>query len=652
MKKSKLSLCLASSFVAALSLVACNSVSSKDGAVVTIKNHDGSETVILTDAAYSEYMKSTDGVSKFYNAILEALVRYEYSNSGSYIRSNQGNWPKSIKDPESIKAEAENNVQNDKNTAEQNAKSNDTSYEDEWDSILKSHNCEDEDDLLEYYIYQLEKEDISDKFLIQQRDSSLTSEWLGVNNDGTDPNVGNKAKGVFPYHIRHVLTSISGGESDYATGTITSQEAKNLGNTMKAFLNKDYSFGRVATEYSGDEGSAAKSGDVGIMTTTTSFVNEFKLGIYAFDNIYNTINEGTTEAEQKTHAMIEKGVGLDNNYKVTLSRDVKDQGLKTAWGTINEGEIQKVPFGAFIEIGKAAEFEKDDNGAQVNKGDEHYFPRNVLYNYYLNFHNPFVITKQVLDVNGFPTGYDGSDPSIDASRFKNVTLNGVPTEVLVDKDQNVIIGCRSSHGIHFMIMERSIYDYKDNRGEGENFSKLTDYYTSLTPSDANFPTGKATYVASISTSEQSDYTTRANEIKSAVQSYDETYDYRLFEYILDVEKDKININPKLGIEENIRNYIAATRANNNDNAYKSLNEAWRTYTEQVANQYFQRTVDGFSNWQAWFDDPSHNTGNPDIDYKTEYKFRMISPRCAVGFKTKGNSNVEEWAEGGYCYHAE
>ena len=103
MKKSKLSLCLASSFVAALSLAACgNSVSSKDNAVVSIKNYNGETVDILTDAAYRKYKTETDGVSKFYNAILETLIRYEYANPASAIRTQ--NWAKAIKSNSEIKS--------------------------------------------------------------------------------------------------------------------------------------------------------------------------------------------------------------------------------------------------------------------------------------------------------------------------------------------------------------------------------------------------------------------------------------------------------------------------------------------------------------------------------------------------------------------
>jgi len=634
MKKSKLSLCLASSFVAALSLAACgNSVSSKDNAVVSIKNYNGEKVDILTDAAYRKYKTETDGVSKFYNAILETLIRYEYANPASAIRTQ--NWAKGIKGNSEIIDEANNNVKNDKSTAEENAKTNGTSYETEWENILSSHNCEDEDDLVEYYIYQLEKDDITDKFFLEQKESTLLTEWIGVKDDGSDPN--GTAKGVFPYHIRHVLTSISGGATSFYNGTITQSEAKALRDTMEALLNTKFTFADVAKQKSGDKGSGAKGGDVGIMATTTSFVNEFKLGIYAYDAIY-------THKGDDANAVIENGLGIDNTYKLDLFNQDNPVGIKDAWTNdsygINKGAIQEVPFGAFLKIGELAEDEKDGTGKQVNKGNEHYYPRNVLYNYYLNFHNPFVITKESLDPStGFPVPYAGDEYD---ARFEEVALPQGNREVLVDEAGNVIIGCRSEHGIHFMIMDKSIYEYGKGGNEG---TSLEEYYTSYTPSDTEYPkdkdgNNKDTYVSFIQTNDNTPYTSRASEVKSAVKSFDSTYDYRLFEYILKIEGENISIKDA-GLKSAIEEYISSTRITNSDNAYKTLNEAWRTYTELVALQYDNRTND----WKA--------ADETITDRKSDGRsstFRTIHPRCAVGFKTKANTSAADWKAGGICYY--
>ena len=635
MKKSKLSLCLASGFVAALSLTACSSVSAKEGSVITVTDSNGTVHEILSNAIYNEYKETSDGVSKFYNAILEELIRYEYENPNAAIKA----WTKSVKSKDEILKEAKNSVSNDKATATSRSKTNGTSYDKEWESILSSHNClprenesiSGEEKLLQYYIYQLEKEDITDKFFLYQKGSSLTSEWIGIDKEGHQ--VSETVKGVFPYHIRHILSKISGGSTNFYDGTISQSEAARLGNIMADLLDENYTFALTAQELSeddsGESSSARLGGDLGIMDTTTSFVNEFKLGIYAFDSIYTHDSQGDDATE-----VIRNGVGLDENYKFLLkdpsTGDLVQTSATNAFkNIINDGKLQEVPYDAFLKIKELSKQTKDNNGKQVNNGNEHYYPRNVIYNYYLNFHNPFVITKQLIDeTSGLPKA-DDSGKYDNSNRFATISINGANKEVLVDEEGHVIIGVRSEHGIHFMIIEHSIYEY----GAGdENVASMEEYYTTLTRSDSDYPkkadgSDKDTYVSFYTSSAQGSELDRAEKVKSAIKSFDSTYDYRLFDYILSVEGSKLKINDA-SLKDSINNYIAVTRSNNYRNAVKSLNEAWRSYTELVALQYDNRTE-----WE-------------DVETTTD-TFRTIHPRCAVGFKNHAGT---AWNKGGVCYY--
>lgn len=638
MKKSKLSLCLTSGFVAAMSLTAC-AVSAKEGVVLTVKDANGNTQEVGADAFYDKSKTSSDGASKFYDAVLEALIRYEYKNPNDAVK----NWKKAIKTYEKIEEEAKDKVKNDKETAKENANTNGTSYETEWEKILSSHNCLPDDDdsesgeskLLQYYIYQLEKEDIEDKYFIDQKDN-LTKEWLGVDSEGKKGS--NIVNGVFPYHIRHVLTSIAGGSTNFYDATLTEDEAKNLGNTMAALLDSNYKFADVATKFSGDSGSAAKGGDVGVMTTSTSFVNEFKLGIYAYDSIYN---HNTNETKND---VIREGVGLDADYKFSLRNTANKNEKPTATNAIeafgskiNNGKLQEVPFDAFLKIRDEAETTTDDNGKAVNDGNEHYYPRNILFNYYLNFHNPFVITNETLDYAG--TGLVSGTSDAYAARFVEMTVNGVAKKVLCDENKNVIIGCRSEHGIHFMIMERSIYSYSEG-GTGKDAASLAEYFTTVLPSDSDFPkqtdkkTNKDSYVGFIETKDASTYTTRSNEISSSLKSFDSAYSYRLFEYLLSIEDGKVSINNESlkPIKDTIASKISEARKSNAESSKKSLNEAWRTYAELCALQYENRT-----DWTGY------------SELTTEDTFRTIHPRCAVGFKSHSG---DAWNnEKGVCYYA-
>ena len=644
MKKSKLSLCLTSGFAAAMALAACsNAVSAKTGVVLTVKDANGNVQDVTADAIYDKSRENTDGTTKFYNAVLEALIRYEYQNTNESIK----NWKKSIKTYSKIKQEAEDKVKNDKETAKTNASTNGTSYETEWEKILTSHNClpgendseTGEQKLLEYYIYQLEKEDINDKFFIDQKED-LTKEWLGITKNGVAAS--QTVKGVFPYHIRHVLVKLATGSTNFYDGTITEDEAKNLGNVMEALIDKNYKFAQVAQQYSedneGSDPSSEKGGDLGVMTTSTSFVNEFKLGIYAFDAIYG--NEDNSEANK----VIRAGLGLNDDYTFNLRNTTEKDAIPeptSAYGAfkykINDGRLQEVPYDAFLKIKKYFDTTTDNNGKTVNDGNEHYYPRNVLYNYYLNFHNPFVITKELIDdANGLPTK---DESGLYADRFIEMEVNGETKKVLCDDSrEHVIIGVRSSHGIHFMIVEHSIFQYAEG-GTGSDLSSLEEYYTTLVPSDSDFPTKtdnkthKDTYVEFISTSEATTYTTRSNEISQSLKSFDSAYEYRLLKYLLGIEDGKVSINNTdlKPIKDKIDEKITLARKDAYDSKDRTLNEAWRTYAELIALQYENRT--------EW----------TDVETTAE-SFRTIHPRCAIGFK---NHTGDAWDKdlGGVCYYA-
>ena len=81
MKKSKLSVGLVTSFIGALALTACNetpAVTSKENSLVELVNYNGDTIEIKTDETYAKYSESSDGRKLYYDAILEALIRYEY----------------------------------------------------------------------------------------------------------------------------------------------------------------------------------------------------------------------------------------------------------------------------------------------------------------------------------------------------------------------------------------------------------------------------------------------------------------------------------------------------------------------------------------------------------------------------------------------
>ena len=172
MKKSKLSFGLVTSFIAAMSLTACgNSVKADKEALVKFDPYGNGETVeIVTDEMYQKYHNTTDGISKFYNQILEVLIRYDFQKNGDGANG--------MLTYDEIKAKAKNDVKQEKTNARDKG-----DYNTEWKNILDSYNVEDEAGLLEAFIYKHEKEEISKQFL-NNNIEQLRKEFIGVDANG------------------------------------------------------------------------------------------------------------------------------------------------------------------------------------------------------------------------------------------------------------------------------------------------------------------------------------------------------------------------------------------------------------------------------------------------------------------------------------
>ena len=115
----------------------------------------------------------------------------------------------------------------------------------------------------------------------------------------------------FRYHILHILVTLSADKSNYVRGTITESEAKNLWDVVRKLIDSTYDFQEIAMNKSDDTGSKDKYGDVEIMSTKTSFYNEFKLGVYAYDALLSGVNEMTAgSATEYENRNIYEALGL------------------------------------------------------------------------------------------------------------------------------------------------------------------------------------------------------------------------------------------------------------------------------------------------------------------------------------------------------
>lgn len=640
MKKSKLSVGLVTSFIASMALSACGQTVTKDSTnLVEFTGNNGQSLSISIDEIYKDYLESSAGISKYYDQVMEVLIRHAFqkdpnANDPKILGADKTTGRVAVKrNYNQILETAKENVQSAKEDAKSKAESNGTDRKTEWQSILSEKGVKDEEELLQYFIYKLEKEEIEDWYF-ENNKVALRQEYLGVKSNSStgstlEPATSEKATSRYPYHIRHILIKNEEGASDYVRGTISADAAERLSSTVKLLADgrsvtstefpddinnpNGNTFGEVAKAKS-EDGSASSYGDVGLMTNAISgeklgMVNEFQLGIYAYDAI---VKNGAGDRNADTFNVIDKGLGLD-----------KTVGTKTVSQTLKDRGIVEIPYSVFVELGDVAKLESNwKTGLSVEDSKAALFPRNLLWNRYLNNHSIFVITNGTRDANYDPetdTGvetrdvlqpaaasdkyydpageddyakYDGTGEVIDYSKLggfkKNANFQHEANErVLTDENHNVIIGVRSEFGIHLMIVEKSAYDFNDA-------VKLEDYYTTALPKDDDYPKildGEHTYVDFIFSEDQSEYKTRSDTIKSAIKGFDSAYDYRLYEELKTVEGVDASSESNIAMFGLIDNYVKLQREKNQNEQSDGLEKVWETYLNLLATQdYYRKTI--------------------------------------------------------------
>lgn len=654
MKKSKLSLGLVTTFVASLALAGCSSsIKSKDGSLVTFTGHNGKVYDIVTDTMYSDYLKGVSGISSFYDKVLEVLIRYEFK---------YGKTASPKKSYETIEREAINDVKSEKENARSNADSNGTSYKTEWNAILESNGVDSEKELREKFIYQIEQGQLEDWYL-DENEETLTKQFIGIEETGANVGAAVTQEGYpdlvgrLPYHIRHILVKIDNDGNNYGTGTISENQASLLYKTVHALKLGEYSFGDVAKTYS-EDGSKDDYGDVNIMTNKASkdgslpMFAEFQLGIYVYDALIKN--------KAKNYSGVNSGLGLTDDVKDFVANDLVDSSFTNIPGLV------EVPYSVFEDLNEVSDITTDDAGMKVANGKDTAYPRNILYNKYLNHHNPFVITNVAresyasLDDSDFGVTANQTNPNTinkanrDAIAVKEAGTTGFMkakdlglsdddnTLVLTDENDNVIIGLRSaSGGIHFIVVQKSIFDVND--GVDKNVS-LAQYYTTKVPSDtANYPkdndgNDKATYVNFINArGDKTVYETRATSVKDAIKAFDSTYKYRLYEWLIEQYGARLTFNDKFNLDVEIKKYVDSQRELNFVNQQDGMAKAWEKYIELIQAQNELRTTKNDANAYT----------------------RVLPECCVIGFKdkleelkTSNEALYNAYQKGGMCYYGE
>lgn len=586
-----------------------------DGAkILTFANGE----TVTADELLDTYKSSSAGIEAYYNAIYEVVARHIMTND-SEIKDN-GRYA-------TLVDQAEVRVNDTKTEAQENADANGSSYSDELESLLDDAGVEDLEELQYKYENELFVDYLEDKFYDDQMDNLLTGGTIQVG--GESINVTSYLDDTLPYHVKHLLVNVDASNSDYSRGAISEAQAKKIYSVIEdlVYLGTN-TFGTLAREYSDDTGSATSYGDLGIMSKNTSYVSEFKLGIYTYDALFNE----TDDIDQSRRAKLE--IADNEEYE-----DFKNF-------LVTEGQgISFVPYGAATILNEQAEYTRDDYGESVNGGNSAYYPRNIIFNEYFNKHNISFITPETVTVNeetGDVTTTTVGEFNAEgvytigetATAFRSVTFGqGIGEKVvLCDEQGNPIIMVRAGtgsdstadgeessgyEGIHFIVVQRSALV------EIENGISLEDYYSMEMPDNDGYITingQKVTVYVNAYRDVRSVYQERIEALKEEIRSADSSLDKKIFQYWFTRSGATITDST---VEAKLAQYIDADEINN-------------TKTDEESY---------YSTWEDYYDLLNRQINEED---------RKVPMVCYVNFKTASTQDDDGdlFGKGGECYYVQ
>lgn len=634
MKTGKRSLSLAMSILAIASLTACDDdytypdAKWKEGIIVNVDGKD-----YKYDEIYQLFDNSKGSAQAYFNVAKNILAQLVTPKTDTMLSN------------------VDTKINDLKNTWKTNARTNNTSYKEEQEKTFDSENVEDLDELREKYISQQQVEKNSQDFYeINANGVTDPSYTYYISEQMTKDYVTNQA----PYHVSHVLVKVdasSDGEG-YWNGKITADNAKKIGNAVRMLASSD-SFGSVAQLVSEDEGSAKMYGEL-VTTTegsqsvamekTTSYINEFKLGLYAYEAY---LNPKTKAAEVNT--AVRASLRVPGQAAASSSFDYKNDTavseLITDGTLVGKNGAFGIPLSKAITLGYVADVEKNIvDGSKVDYASETQYPRNILFNNYFNYHGVNFLyddsdtyeaefLKDAIEVGAhsgetiltlndvkdkLPSKYaeyeyvTGQLSKIDAGKFKTVegisdnlynynfdaitkksVLTKIPTskKILVEKDTDtnpVIIvrgGSSGYQGIHFIVVNNDPFVNSQNTYQyyRTNIPDASADPASAKSADYSTNPSLINYVKADINSNTT-YNARRDAVVAAVKASDSNIDFRLYEEnIKKFGADKFNelLGDYAGI---INKYIEITKESSELGKNSSLDESWETYIQTLALQ--------------------------------------------------------------------
>lgn len=524
------------SMVSIVALTGCDvsQLKDKDGNQIIVKLGDSMS--YTANELFDHYSDTSAGTSQYFNAVYDVLIRAAQDKTTA------------------IEQEVARRIDDFHQDAEDAASENNTSVRTELSKALEAKGVESIDELEQIYYLEEKKTTFENDYYDDNVEGDLLEDYINY---------------YAPYHMRHILVKTSSGDSLY-NSTITKDDAINLSEVVRRLASGTESFGTIAqtTAENGDSGSAAIYGDVGVMSTSAEFVSEFKYSVYQYDALWNAAaktNVDAYNARQKDE---------QNTRKIGNGTDLIP--VTTEEETYLKESVNRIPYEKFVDLKKCAAI-TSDNLNDVNKnGKEEYYPRNIIFNNYMNDHALGVVTR-------------GTNADVASSgRFMHVDGLSASTnkadDILVDEAGRPILVSRAGtgsgdggyQGIHFMIIQKSPFI-----GDA---ASLKSYWSTKTYSTNEDVSGINSYITFIDSS-RSEYIERANTLKGYIKGFDKHMNFVLFEKALAIAEEKYGkVTFAEGIGEAIAAYMESSRANSAYSVKETYEKSWDSYLKLLTLQ--------------------------------------------------------------------
>jgi hypothetical protein len=575
--------------LAALTLSSCKGYNYREGIMLV---YNGTEYT-AADVFKSFNIDTQSGVKAYYDVLNDVDIEacYDRSTFASTVNSEMKDF---------------------KDTASKTAKNNGTTYAEELTKALKAKGF-------------TTLEELEDSYYLAQKTTQASTDFYSNTNYNTTF-VQQVVDSYAPYHIRHILAKFSSdASSSLYQGTISEADAKKI-STIATSLANGETFGSVA-QYSDDSANSSDSnmissknfGDAGIMTTKTSFVSEFKYGVYTYDAFFSSL---TDDQKASVKSKTFPSTALDT------ATDTSGKDLVDAYTAEAGSGVYGIPYSALIQLNYYASTTKDSHGETPSNSSAYNYPRNVIFNNYFNNHGlsfiylddwssametsfgytesqynqannggNFLTNATTEKIAGAMKGYT-EDAGNTRHMTTTVSLSTTGKKILCDEKGNPIMVTRAGtgssssgyQGIHFIIIQKD--PFTTSESDMMDYLRITKKKTSQDAKDT--ATWDNSYVGYIETTNEDVHTSRIKALQTDIKDALPNLSYDQFDYYRQKANkgdNGVTVTVADDVMAKVNTYIDSQKASTAESTVRSYNTSWKTYLNLLqASDYFSTRI--------------------------------------------------------------